>query len=1303
VDRFIKALGKEVLAGLLFVLPGLGMAAEVVCARVAIELKQELALERQGFDAEMKIHNTLESVPLTDVSITVKFMDESGLAVTATSDPNDTNARFFIRIASQDGIDNVTGTGTVAGATTATINWLIIPAPGAAGTTPFGKKYLVGATLRYKVGAEAQTVDVTPDVITVKPMPLLGLDYFLTRDVEADDPLTPEIEPVVPFTLGVRVKNAGLATAQHLKIDSAQPKIVDNVQGLLINFQLTGSSVNDLPAVNTLLMDFGDIAPATSKMGRWVMESTLSGRFTEFSARFSHADELGGTLTSLMQGVESHLLLRDVRVDMAGRDAVRDFLAEETDGSLKVYESDSADSVVANLSAQATLSASGGSGDTAVYQLSAPASSGFFFIKKVDPFGGAKALGAITRADNKVMAPENVWLSRTRDPVTKEWQYWVNFFDFNSPGGYQTEFVPPASVTAPPQIQFVADQSVQEGDRLSFLVQASSTAGAPALAAAPLPAGATFAAQSQQSGLTTALFDWTPAVGQTGSYLLVYTATRDGLSSTRSSVITVQTREPPPGPGTPQIETPVPGQIATVLKPTLVVHTGTHPQDPTTKVVFQLFADAAMSQQLATATIDKGVTTGIAGTTSWTIPTDLADNTPYWWRARAYDGSLLYSAWTDGNFFVNQFNDLPSSFALLTPLHNGEVAVATPTLVAQNAHDVDGDTITYGFDLYADEAGTQRLSGTTGQAPGAEGTTSWTVDVPLQNHVAYYWQAEAKDSLDAVNRPPMHRFVVNTFNSAPTVPVLVSPAEAALFATTTVALTAQASTDAENDLLSYVVDVDTVNTFDSTNRQSSPPLAAAAGQVTWTPTALPDNTKYYWRVTVSDGFTTSVSEVRQFTVNIANDAPPVPVLDNPGNSSWVSTLTPTLSVFPVTDVDGDTVQYRYEVRLCTGSNITTQLRFSTFSTNTQVLASNFLDHYSYCWRARAEDGKGGVSAWSAYAKFYVSTTAYVAPTLAINAPSGMSDPYYYGGNYIQISYSGSNPSNEATISLYYDTANSGYSGTQFKQFTRSYGSFGYSDQLVTTGMAPGRYYIYGEIQDTNSFLRSAYARGLVMIAKPNPAGQVIATMTGSGTNEYGAAGGGIHSTINVSLSQAPTANVQVSYSSSNNNEGNAGSVTFTPTNWTPKNIYVYGVDDCAKDGDVSYTLTSARIQTEDIEFHGRFGPTFTLVNFDNDAATPDYSDNPAIAMCAPIYNSYTTISAGVYEHSIRGRVTNIGANVSGLTVTPVSLPAGWTLVQPMKFWALSTGSSGSSTQVLKVRTSSPTLTIPVMQWHITSP
>ena len=82
--------------GLLLVLFSLFHAgnsqAGTVCAQVKIEIKQELTLERQAFDAMMRINNGLDTLPINNVNISIDFEDEDGLPVLATSDPNNTDA-----------------------------------------------------------------------------------------------------------------------------------------------------------------------------------------------------------------------------------------------------------------------------------------------------------------------------------------------------------------------------------------------------------------------------------------------------------------------------------------------------------------------------------------------------------------------------------------------------------------------------------------------------------------------------------------------------------------------------------------------------------------------------------------------------------------------------------------------------------------------------------------------------------------------------------------------------------------------------------------------------------------------------------------------------------------------------------------------------------------------------------------------------------------------------------------------------------------------------------------------------------
>ncbi len=179
------------LAGLLVMGPAVSEAADTVCARVKIEIKQELTLERQAFDAHMRIKNGLSNISLQNVNVDVSFADEDGNPVLASSDPTNTDALFFIRLDqdSLENIDDVSGSGTVNSSTTADIHWLIIPAPGSSNGLESGTLYYVGAKLTYTIGGEEKVTEVTPDYIFVKPMPEITLDYFLPAEVYGDDPL----------------------------------------------------------------------------------------------------------------------------------------------------------------------------------------------------------------------------------------------------------------------------------------------------------------------------------------------------------------------------------------------------------------------------------------------------------------------------------------------------------------------------------------------------------------------------------------------------------------------------------------------------------------------------------------------------------------------------------------------------------------------------------------------------------------------------------------------------------------------------------------------------------------------------------------------------------------------------------------------------------------------------------------------------------------------------------------------------------------------------------------------------------
>ena len=280
--------------------------------------------------------------------------------------------------------------------------WLIIPTAGAGGTDPLGQTYLVGGSVDFQIAGGQRSLELFPAPIRVRPQPLLQVDYFLPFIVQADDPFTPAVEPPVPFTLGARVFNSGHGNARNLQITSGQPKIVENEQGLLIGFRLQGTSVNGSPTEPSLNATFGTIAPGSCGVVSWEMLTTLSGQFVEFDASYTHAPELGGELTSLIDSTSANLLVHEMLVDLPGRDSVRDFLADTNNDPQfmpdQIYESDCTDlpvnPVIGSTMGAPTFSNPDISLTTTLF-------AGWVFTRVPDPAEGLIPLVSMSRSDGK--------------------------------------------------------------------------------------------------------------------------------------------------------------------------------------------------------------------------------------------------------------------------------------------------------------------------------------------------------------------------------------------------------------------------------------------------------------------------------------------------------------------------------------------------------------------------------------------------------------------------------------------------------------------------------------------------------------------------------------------------------------------------------------------------------------------------------------------------------------------------------------------------------------------------------------
>jgi beta propeller repeat protein len=458
------------LAGMLIALGlllGQTSAAFAACAKVSIEILQELTVERTAFDAKMVITNGIPDQTLQDVRVDVVIRDFNG---------NIKNNIFFVRPPTLSGISgSLDGSGSVAPSGRGEAHWLIIPSPGAGfieqdgAIKQIGVEYWGGATLSYTVNGQPETVPINPAKITVKPMPQLVLDYFMPFAVLGDNPFTPQVEPPTPYPLAVRVLNDGYGIANKLRIDSAQPKIVDNKQGLLIDFRILGASVNDSAVTPSLTVNFGDLASKKVGTAAWQMISTLSGRFVEFKTSFSHSSELGGELTSLIRETNPHYLIHMVKVNLPGRDSRLDFLADLNESSGVIYESEIPNSSTRMIDAATPVAVvlpsavpARPTADHPNVALNLPTgtATGWIYTKLADPSQGMLKLLEVTRGDGLKLDPNNFWIDEGLDKDYKK-TFTLQFVDYradtSTTGSYTLKFTIPDVDTTPPVTSLIFD------------------------------------------------------------------------------------------------------------------------------------------------------------------------------------------------------------------------------------------------------------------------------------------------------------------------------------------------------------------------------------------------------------------------------------------------------------------------------------------------------------------------------------------------------------------------------------------------------------------------------------------------------------------------------------------------------------------------------------------------------------------------------------------------------------------------------------------------------------------------------
>lgn len=401
-------------------------------ARVRIRIDQDMVLTRHAFRAILELNNG-DTGPLEQVSVALAIHDANGQS---------SDELFGIHPPELIGLNDVGGGSSLPPGQSAVAQWLIVAAPEAAPCE--ARRYTVSGELSYSLDGQRVQIPLYPAPITVLPSPQLEVKHFLERDVYSDDPFTDIVEPAVPFSLGLMMINHGCAPAEDVEIVSAQPRIISNEAGLLVNFEIIGASVCPQPVAPSLKVSLGDIEPDECKVARWLMQASLQGYFEDYDANYVHLDGLGNRSLSSVDEVSIHELIHVVRGTCPQDDGVCDFLTNENPETQAlpnaVHLSDgSVAPVTVVLDASYEITETMEQVHVSVRVPNPPA--GYFYVRLPDPTLGNLPLIEVVRSDGvELPLGDNAWTTHRIIRQQGQQPYQENFlhlFDCNSTGAYE--------------------------------------------------------------------------------------------------------------------------------------------------------------------------------------------------------------------------------------------------------------------------------------------------------------------------------------------------------------------------------------------------------------------------------------------------------------------------------------------------------------------------------------------------------------------------------------------------------------------------------------------------------------------------------------------------------------------------------------------------------------------------------------------------------------------------------------------------------------------------------------------------
>jgi hypothetical protein len=385
--------------------------ANEVCNVITLQISQEAVMTRQAFRARFTLNNGHQTSSLKNFKLNIEIRDQESNLVT----PHEFQVNLDSLVNFQ-GEKQLNSAWTLQPKESGKAIMTLIPTKYAAPTLP--TTYSIGGSFSYTdpYSGLLVTREIAPVDILVNPAPDLDLTYFVQRDVFGDDPLTDNVvEPTKPAEFALVIHNKGNGNAKNMQFATAQPEIVENEKGLVVNYSIVSSQLNGQEATlalgGTVNTDFGTIAPHSKTYAQWWMESTLLGHFLDYDVTATHLNSYGNEDLSLLGDVSIHELIHGFTADSQAMPPTRAFLVNDipdnADSPDKLYFTDDQEEETVSVTTDVTMTRTS---DTEYVVTITPSTRGWIYGKVSDMTAGRQQLVSIVRqSDGKEMPVDNFW------------------------------------------------------------------------------------------------------------------------------------------------------------------------------------------------------------------------------------------------------------------------------------------------------------------------------------------------------------------------------------------------------------------------------------------------------------------------------------------------------------------------------------------------------------------------------------------------------------------------------------------------------------------------------------------------------------------------------------------------------------------------------------------------------------------------------------------------------------------------------------------------------------------------------